>query len=59
MARTTCTLAVAATLAATSLCYAGDEDKSAEASNIRRQYEAAWKYADETTMTSCKCIPKT
>jgi len=35
------------------------QDKMAEASKVRAQYEEAWKYADEEIMTSCKCIPKT
>ena len=35
------------------------QGKSAEALTGREQFEKRWKHADEPTMTSCKCIPKT
>lgn len=35
------------------------QGKAAEALKGREQFELWWKDADESTMTSCKCIPKT
>ena len=35
------------------------QGKAAEALKARQQFELSWKNADESTMTSCKCIPKT
>ena len=35
------------------------QGKTAEASNVRRQYLRTWQRADEPTTTSCKCISKT
>jgi tetratricopeptide (TPR) repeat protein len=35
------------------------QGKTAEANQVKCQYDRAWARADEPTETSCKCIPKT
>jgi tetratricopeptide (TPR) repeat protein len=35
------------------------QEKIEEARAVRARYDAAWAKADEPTLTSCKCIPKT
>ena len=35
------------------------QGKTAQAADVKQQYEHAWGRADEMTETSCKCVPRT
>jgi len=35
------------------------QGRDSEADDVRRRYQEAWQHADETVLSSCKCIEKT